>query len=399
MPPIRPTAPPLLTNGVLRWAGTALLSASVLSLIAAASAPRAPGSKSPDLRAFYAQKIAWENCGDDMTVEYVSRDGVADVPPYVKRFECGTFKAPLDYANPQAGKTTTLSVVRLPSTGKEKPQGSVVVNFGGPGFPGIRRLNTHGDQFAALNARYDIVAPDLRGTGQSDPQINCQIDAPPVEAPSPSADARADAQAQYSYNKAVNSRCGKASSGLLPWVGTNNTARDLDFLRDALGEDKLNYWGMSYGTQLGAVYMHQFPQHAGRLALDGVVDPSEDPLNSIRSRAKAFQTALDRFIADCVAEKPPRCPLGESKQDAQRKILDLFQQLPHTANEAKGLYLSKTSFTDGVSGALQDPGRWPGLRQALTCPRTRQERRLHNGSRVRSGRRTIGERDNPHVGK
>ncbi|WP_330315857.1 alpha/beta hydrolase [Streptomyces platensis] len=207
--------------------------------------------------------------------------------------QCGYVTVPVDYARPN-GRTIKIAVDRALGTGgKEQRQGSLLYNPGGPGGSGMKfptRITTKNPLWAKTAKAYDFVGFDPRGVGHSAP-ISCMDPQEFVKAPKadPVPDSEADKRAQRKLAKQYADGCAERSGRLLPYMTTPNTARDMDVIRAALGEKKLNYLGVSYGTYLGAVYATLFPGHVRRMLVDSVVDPSREKV--------WYQANLDQDIA------------------------------------------------------------------------------------------------------
>ena len=242
-----------------------------------AAPPYAGGA---DADAPYHQKPTWAGCS-----------GLPDGA--LKSTECATLTVPKDYAHPEAGQLD-LAVSRIRASGPGPRLGSLLVNFGGPGVPGIPELAqlTAVGELAWLNTRYDLVGFDPRGVGRSTP-VDCG-DLTDVTATDVVAQARQVAR-----------DCRTHSADLLPYVGTANAAHDMDVIRAALGDERLAYLGFSYGARLGSVYAHEFPEHTGRMVLDGVPDPTLDDVGTALGQAAAFQHSLTDFAADCASRGCP----------------------------------------------------------------------------------------------
>ncbi|WP_407548246.1 alpha/beta hydrolase [Streptomyces sp. Pv4-95] len=196
--------------------------------------------------------------------------------------QCGYVTVPVDYAKPN-GRTIDIAVDRAVSTGSDKErQGSLLYNPGGPGGSGMKfptRITTKSALWAKTAKAYDFVGFDPRGVGHSAP-ISCEDPQEFVKAPKadPVPDSEADKTAQRKLAKEYADGCAERSGDLLPYMTTPNTARDLDVIRAALGEKKLNFLGVSYGTYLGAVYATLFPDHVRRMLVDSVVNPSRSKI-------------------------------------------------------------------------------------------------------------------------
>ncbi|MEC4015016.1 alpha/beta hydrolase [Streptomyces sp. H27-D2] len=301
------------------------------------------------LKPYYGQKLTWRECG-------------------VSGFECATMKAPLDYAKAGAGDDVKLAVARKKATGPGKRLGSLMVNPGGPGGSAIGYLQAYAGigYPAPVRARYDMVAMDPRGVARSEP-IEClsdkqmdtytQVDQTP--------DDQGEVNGIVDSFKDFAAGCQKRSGRMLGHVSTNEAARDMDMLRAVLGDEKLTYVGASYGTFLGATYAGLYPARAGRLVLDGAMDPSLPSEQLNRDQTGGFETAFTAFTKDCV--RTDGCPLGKkSAKDAAQRMRDFFRKLdakPVPTGETRKL--GESLATTAVISAMYDEASWPTLREAL----------------------------------
>ncbi|WP_327179017.1 alpha/beta hydrolase [Streptomyces sp. NBC_01335] len=186
--------------------------------------------------------------------------------------QCASVRAPLDHARPD-GRQVTLALTRVPHTAKTF-QGPLLVNPGGPGGSG---LNLAGFVSTALPAKvaaqYDVIGFDPRGVGKSTPKLDCVPGyfrpVRPASVPTSLAAERTVRDRAASFAQA----CGSKYGDLLPYMDTVSAAHDLDVIREALGARRINYFGYSYGTYLGAVYAQLHPDRVRRFVLDSVVDP------------------------------------------------------------------------------------------------------------------------------
>ncbi|HET9601924.1 MAG TPA: alpha/beta fold hydrolase, partial [Acidimicrobiales bacterium] len=201
------------------------------------------------------EQVAWAACPDSDDYD-------------VKGWECGTIEVPLDYDQPQS-QTITIALTRAPATDKATRIGSLVVNPGGPGGSGIEAAHFLVDELPPnLKARFDLVGFDPRGVGDST-AVDCIGDgAKDAEADlDPTPDTEAEITAIVDQVGASAQACADAQGDLLPHVGTMNSARDLDRIREAVGDERLSYLGFSYGTSLGATYANLFPDKVRALVL------------------------------------------------------------------------------------------------------------------------------------
>lgn len=338
-------------------AGSPTTSAGGTVEAALAALPRSTPSA---LTPYYEQRLRWRDCG-------------------VAGFQCTTMRAPLDYADPDAG-TVRLAVARKKATGHGKPLGSLLVNPGGPGGSAVDYLQ----QYAGLGypeqvrARYDMVAMDPRGVARSEP-VECldgrQMDAYAQTDQTP--DDQGERNALVAAYRKFAESCGAHSARLLRHVSTVEAARDMDILRAVLGDRKLNYVGASYGTFLGATYAGLFPGRVGRMVLDGAMDPSVDALRLNLDQAAGFETAFQAFAKDCVRRTD--CPLG-GKGTTPTQVGDhlqaFFRRLdahPVPSAEADGRELGEALATYGVIAAMYDEGSWGQLRAALNSAMKEQD--------------------------
>ncbi|MEU5209132.1 alpha/beta hydrolase [Streptomyces sp. NPDC020742] len=315
--------------------------------------PAATAVDDPDLTPFYQQQLSWEPCGPDVQGSASPSPQTTPPPGAAGGLECARLNVPRDYAHPGDG-TLQVQLTRLRATGPGERLGSLVINPGGPGASGVNYLIDNGSAFARLGQRYDLVSFDPRGTGHSEP-VSCGSKmAPP---PANGTDSLA------AKEKRINEACGRYSGGLLRWVGTPDAARDMDVLRAAVHDDKLNYLGFSYGTKLGAVYAHEFPGKAGRMVLDSVEDPTKNAWQTAVAQAHGFQRALDDFTTDCL--RTAGCPLGIDQARAQEQLQSWYRKLSDAPMKVKGETVDETTYVYALREALYSRSDWPQLQQAL----------------------------------
>lgn len=327
---------------VRRCAVTATAAATLL----AAGLPTAAAERAgPDLSRFYGQKIHWTRCKG------------ADVPADL---QCGKVTVPLDYARPRAG-TLDLALARYRATGPKR--GSVLLNFGGPGGSGVSELAGGGKDFMGLTNAYDVVTFDPRGVGRSSP-VSCGNgvdEASVAEAGDPNLVHPQDVLRQL---RKAAAECARHSGPVLPYIGTMYAAHDLDVMRQALGDKKLNYLGFSYGTRLGAVYAAQFPKKVGRLVLDGVDTLTEPMSEQGIAGAEGQQTALDDFVDWCV--KDIACPLGQDARRAGEQVVQLVHSLDEDpVSTDLGQQFTGQDLVGAIGQGLYSEELWPSLERAL----------------------------------
>ncbi|MEV1084924.1 alpha/beta hydrolase [Streptomyces sp. NPDC050211] len=331
----------------LRLRRSTLTGAVGLAVLAAGLPAVAVRDTESELTRFYRQKVVWTKC---------------ESKSMPKDLQCGKVTVPLDYAKPKSG-TLDLALARYRATGK--PRGSVVLNFGGPGGPGVPQLAFGGDDFMELTDGYDVVSFDPRGVGRSSP-VSCGDGSDEAsEAMGTGTDLTDDPRAVLKQLKQAAAQCAKHSGPVLPHIGTVNASRDLDVIRQAVGDKKLNYLGFSYGTRLGAVYAAQFPDKVGRLVLDGVDTLTEPLTEQALVGAEGQQTALDAFVAWC-AEDDVACPLGTDSRTAREHVVTLVESLDEDPVPTDfGDSFTGQDLVAALSQALYSRDMWPTLERAI----------------------------------
>jgi pimeloyl-ACP methyl ester carboxylesterase len=324
----------------------ALSGAVGLALLGAGLPSAAADGSGPDLSRFYRQKVTWSKC--------VGMETPDDL-------QCGKITVPLDYARPRAG-TLDLALARYRSTAGHK-RGSVLLNFGGPGGAGVPGLAAGGDDFMGLTDEYDVVSFDPRGVGRSSP-VSCGGGTDEALAATAGANLTQDPRAVLGRLRKAAARCAEHSGPVLPYIGTVNASRDLDIMRQALGDKKLNYLGFSYGSRLGAVYAAQFPENVGRIVLDGV-DTLTEPLSEQgRAGAAGQQTALEDFVDWCV--KDIACPFGTDARGAREQVVRLVASLDEDPVPTDfGPDFTGQDLVAAIGQALYSEDLWPSLERAL----------------------------------
>ncbi|MEU2424205.1 alpha/beta hydrolase [Streptomyces sp. NPDC007851] len=346
MPAVPRTRPALRRCVGAGAVALALLGAGLPTAPATASAADAAGGQ-PDLTRFYRQKARWTACQGE------------ELP---KDMQCAEVTVPLDYARPDKG-TLELALSRYRATGRSR--GSVLLNFGGPGGSGVSELGLSGKEFMGLTNGYDVVGFDPRGVGRSSP-VSCgdgTDDAPDQHDSADPPDVTRP-QALMKQLKQLVARCTEHSGPVLAHIGTLNASRDLDVIRQALGDRKLNYLGFSYGTKLGAVYAAQFPHNVGRMALDGVDTLTESLAQQGVAGAQGQQTALDDFLDWCVTDLA--CPFGQDRRRAGDAVVRLVRSLDKDPVPSDfGAPFTGQDLVGAIAEGLYSKDLWPLLARAL----------------------------------
>lgn len=252
------------------------------------------------MKRYLDQTVEWQACG---------------------QYECAKVRVPLDYSQPD-GQAITLAMKRKKATVSPRI-GTLFINPGGPGASGQGYVD--GFRSTGLE-RFDIVGWDPRGSGESTP-VKCfglaETDA--LVGLDASPDDSAENRALIEGAKKYAQSCLRYSGALLAHVSSQDTARDLDLLRQVVGDQQLYYTGVSYGTMIGATYAHLFPGRVGRMVLDGAVNITDD--ESV-IQAMGFDKAFSEFAHWCAKQN---CRLGSTPDKVTTTVeawLDALDQRP-----------------------------------------------------------------------
>jgi pimeloyl-ACP methyl ester carboxylesterase len=292
--------------------------------------------------------------------------------------QCGSVTVPLDYGHPE-GPALQIAVARHPAEVPSERIGSLVINPGGPGASGIDDLpNELSVLTSGLLDRFDVVSFDPRGVERSSP-VTCTTgggSGTPGPRIDPVPTTLAAQKALLLNDEEFARQCEKGSGSILPYLGTVETARDLDRIRAALGDAQLTFIGHSYGTLLGATYAEHFPTHVRALVLDGAIDPALSTVNYATDQAMSFESELQSFFAWCAADAScPWHPVG----DPTTALLELIQ---HSRNQSLTVTGGGTAgpgeLYDALLAGLESRSSWPSLADALATAES------GNGSAVAS---------------
>ena len=278
--------------------------------------------------------------------------------------ECATVTAPLDWASP-GEEEIELALVRVPATGDSR--GTILVNPGGPGGSGFDFVRSAITSIASpeLRENYDFVGWDPRGVGRSS-AVTC------LDGDAKDALLFGDWTAEYGTEAWVDelegveeefaAACDANTGPLLGFVDSVSTARDMDLMRELLGDEKLNYLGFSYGTYFGTVYAELFPERVGRLVLDGALDPTLTPIDWFTSQMQGFDSAAKAYLTDCVTD--PACTFSGTPADAARQLGDLIESVDLRAKD--GRLLDPVGLSFAIATGLYSSSNWPTLTAMFT---------------------------------
>lgn len=283
------------------------------SLVAAIPAQADPGEQGTTVPRDGQMALTWEPCGD--------------LEPLVDEdLECATLVVPMDHDSEEgSGETVRLALSRVPATGQARH--TLLVNPGGPGSAGrIWASHTHRRMPASLREIYDVVSFDPRGVGASTPAITCDPEFfAPVRPDTVPADATAEA-ALRAETMAYAQACADNTGPLLEHTRTEDTAHDMDAIREALGQERIDYLGYSYGSYLGTVYSALYPDRVRALLLDSVVDPDNPWYESNLVQSRALERSAWGFF-DWAARHDDAYGLGATGKEVAEAYYALRSEL------------------------------------------------------------------------
>jgi pimeloyl-ACP methyl ester carboxylesterase len=297
------------------------------------------------LERYYGQDVEWSRCRE--------------------RLRCAEIEVPLDYGAP-AGETITISMLKVAADDPDRRVGSLVVNPGGPGGSGIEYAANASAYFGAeIRRAFDIVGFDPRGVGQSTP-VDCLPDEKLDEfvASDPDPDTTEEVAEADRKVREFGEGCLERSGDLAAHVSTEEAARDVDIIREVLGDRRLSWFGASYGTFLGATYADLFPERVGRMVLDAALDPSLSNREMSLAQARGFEVALRAYVDACVGRGG--CFLGASVDagtERIRQFLDQVEERPISGAGDRELKVGNAVL--GIWAPLYNEDYWPILDQAL----------------------------------
>jgi len=336
--------------------GASTSSSTSISGDSTATASTGPGTSATSVAgptfstdAVPAPALEWVECGDDL--------------------DCTTLTAPLDWSDPNAPgqQSVRLKVVRHRALKAKKRIGSMLVNPGGPGFGGSYLAENATSFFSkTILERFDIVAWDPRGTGASQPAVDCIDDYDRYFGEDVTGGPEAEQQDAIKVSKEFAAACSSKNGDLLAHISTQDTARDMDLLRRALGEEKISYFGFSYGSELGGVWLTMFPHTVRSAVLDGAADPTADAMQATLDQAAGFEGAFNAFLAQCAT----KCsfPRGEDPGAAFDRIIADIDANDYPTDPGRPTLNLMIAYT-AVAQALYSTDLWPSLDAALDSAR------------------------------
>jgi len=277
----------------------------------------------------------------------------------------GSLEVPVDYRDPD-GPAFTLHLVRNRADDPSKRIGSLLVNPGGPGFGGSEYA-TYADSVYGeeLLAAFDIIGWDPRGTGKSTPALDCVDDYDKYYAEFDiTPDDEAERQVLVDTAEEFAAGCVERSGDILAFVGTNDSARDMEAMRLALGEEQLSYFGFSYGSELGATWATLFPDAVRAAVLDGASDPTAGLDAGALIQLAGFEDAVQAFLDDCSEDTSCAFHNGGDATTAYDELMTQLDEAP-LPTEPDRPEANRVVAIGATIAAMYSSSRWPELAQAL----------------------------------
>jgi pimeloyl-ACP methyl ester carboxylesterase len=293
--------------------------------------------------------------------------GAIDWQPIDDLLDTGTLDVPVDYDDPSAG-SFRLFLVRHRAADEDARIGTLLVNPGGPGFGGTS-LAAQAELIydEELLDRFDIVGWDPRGTGYTTPAIDCIDDYDEYFAGTDiTPDDEDERQEIVDLAEDFEEQCVTKNAEILQHIGTNDSARDIDSIRRALGEDEISYFGFSYGSELGATWATLFPDTVRAAVLDGAADPTVGLTEGGLQQSKGFEDALTAYLADCSADEDCAFHNDGDAEGAFDELMLALDEEP-VPSEPGRPDVTRGVALQAVSAALYEDSTWNQLSEGLAA--------------------------------
>ncbi|KAF9262959.1 alpha/beta-hydrolase [Marasmius fiardii PR-910] len=252
-------------------------------------------------------------------------------------YQCARLQVPLNYSSTDDGKTVVIAMIKVPAntTMTGPSQGPVFVNPGGPGVSGIQLIQLLGESLhGVIGQQFDVVSFDPRGVGFSSPKVTIFDSTAETnnfasgEIYDLNSTSTAMSKEWERYQLLGKLAVERDADGFLNHVSTDNVARDMLQMLEVMGQQKLRYWGFSYGTVLGAAFATMFPDRVGRLVIDGVVDMDGYFANDVKNQISDADKVIQIFFDECFAAGPQGCAFhASSRAEIATKLDALYEKV------------------------------------------------------------------------
>ena len=328
---------------------TLLTSGALLAPPAAAAEPAvgiapAPTSTEAAAGSYTPTAPVWRECASDRLK--------------AAKAQCALLEVPLDYDEP-GGTKIKLALSRVLHT-TERDQGVMLVNPGGPGGSGLSLSTLGGAVPDDAGDSYDWIGFDPRGVGSSVPAVSCDPKFAGYDRPRYVPASPALSEAWFTRTNAYTEACAKKNGPILDHLTTVDSAKDMESIRKALGEKKINYYGFSYGTYLGQVYATLYPKRLRRVVFDGTVDPRKIWYNANLDQDRAFDTNIDIWFG-WIAKHNDVYHLGATQGAVRSLFYATEEKLYRDPVEGDGGKLGGSEWIDAFLYAGYYQSTWPDL--------------------------------------
>lgn len=277
--------------------------------------------------------------------------------------QCGMLQVPLDHDDPN-GRTISLAVSRVEHTSSDEDyQGVMLLNPGGPGGSGLG-LSVLGESVPnGVGGTYDWIGFDPRGVGSSEPSLSCDPDFFGHDRPAYVPDTPQLERTRLERARNYTHACRKNNGPLLRNMTTADTVRDMEILRRALGAERINYYGFSYGTYIGQVYATRHPDRVRRLVMDGVVDPSDVWYRANLNQDLAFDRTMGIYF-EWIARHDSVYHLGDTGAEVEARY---YEQLAELDRHPAGGVIGSAEWTDLFLAAGYGQSSWTTIAEAFSA--------------------------------
>ena len=333
-----------------RFARVLLAIVVVVAVAVAVAAAAARPTAHHAVKHHGSPSLSWQDCGDG--------------------YQCSSLKVPRDYKKPN-GPTFDLAIIRLPAQDQAHRIGSLFVNFGGPGGTAVDTIQRSAVTSSAPSTTASTSSASTRAAwaSRSRPSTARSTRRPTASTRSRSRRRSTSTSRPWSRRTRRTSTAASSLNGSVPrYISTGNMARDMDRIRAAMGDAKLNYFGFSYGTFLGATYASLFPHNYRAMVLDGPVDVTayiDHPSANLREQSQGFERALGRFFQACAADQAACGFGGSDPADAFEQLVQQAYDNPIPAGGSDPRPVDGDDLVISASFAMYAKQLWPFLVQAL----------------------------------
>ena len=281
----------------------------------------------------------------------------SDIAANDPNVKCATIQVPIDYSKP-FGEKLSIMISKAAATDPAHRKGAFLINRGGPGIGALGSASARSKALPEVHAQYDFIGFDPRGVGHSTP-IHCDANFWQLPMPDPTAPEYRDVNWKLytGYAKSCADNAGK----YVQHMDIETQVRDLDAIRAALGESKINYLGVGWGTYLGAMYGTTFPNRVARMILSGNMNPDGIYYGHFRSTVPASEVDLHGWFA-WIAKYDSVFHLGDTHDKVEASYRGVLASVTEKPQSTVGPF----ELTDLMFFAAYTKDRWAYVASALS---------------------------------